>query len=353
MEIFPVILKNIIYDRETRRFHTDQTLPHDIKSLNYTFEICEPISTRTQDTLFITQPTYALNHFHSCFGHAYLDTFMPLLSILYEYDYTSLNNRDYKLFIFKEIWSDIDNDPSVQEFYNKWIEKYVDYTEGTLKGGYEIFHKAISNSPILFEKCEIPQRFIYFSTLLYGGNLDNQRCIHNSSIRYPGRRNAPPTASDIQLLDWILNAKNIVSRYLHLNQINNDLYDTTLLVARKYTRAFTDSSLRKMKSILEQEPIFLEDISFRDQILEFQSAKYVVAAHGSGLCHLIWCKPGTEVIEIFKTRDPRMPIFESLCSLLGLKYTRIICDESDDSLTDNPIELSSSELSRILSIVAP
>ena len=46
----------------------------------------------------------------------------------------------------------------------------------------------------------------------------------------------------------------------------------------------------------------LEEMSLDAQIRLFSEAEAVVAPHGAGLTHLIWCAPHTKVLEIFSPR---------------------------------------------------
>lgn len=47
------------------------------------------------------------------------------------------------------------------------------------------------------------------------------------------------------------------------------------------------------------EPVFLEKLSFREQVDAFASARLVIAGHGSGLTNLLFSSPDCEVFEIF------------------------------------------------------
>ncbi|MBC8294364.1 MAG: glycosyltransferase family 61 protein, partial [Pelagibacterales bacterium] len=49
-------------------------------------------------------------------------------------------------------------------------------------------------------------------------------------------------------------------------------------------------------------------------------ATHILAAHGAGLVNLLWCKPGTKIIEI---QDPKMigkKVYPILSHHLGLKH---------------------------------
>jgi len=51
------------------------------------------------------------------------------------------------------------------------------------------------------------------------------------------------------------------------------------------------------------ETVVLEELSIKEQVQCFAEASHVVSPHGAGLTNLIWCEPGTKVIEI---QDPKM-----------------------------------------------
>lgn len=50
------------------------------------------------------------------------------------------------------------------------------------------------------------------------------------------------------------------------------------------------------------EKVYLENLSIADQAALFASAELIVAPHGAGLTNLIFCDPGTKVIEIFNAQ---------------------------------------------------
>lgn len=50
----------------------------------------------------------------------------------------------------------------------------------------------------------------------------------------------------------------------------------------------------------------------------FANAKIVIAPHGAGLTNLIFCKPGTKVLEIFQSHEDDTYCY--LAQVLGLDY---------------------------------
>ena len=67
----------------------------------------------------------------------------------------------------------------------------------------------------------------------------------------------------------------------------------------------------------------------KSQIEAFRSARIVISVHGAGLTNLLFCQPGTLVIELL----PSNHIKSAYCWLamrLGLRYRAVICFSGDD-----------------------
>jgi capsular polysaccharide biosynthesis protein len=75
--------------------------------------------------------------------------------------------------------------------------------------------------------------------------------------------------------------------------------------------------------IIESIPVSVEE-----QIRLFNSASLVVSPHGSALANLVWCSPGTRVIELF-SRSFVSDVYASICHVLGLRHTYLL-DEATE-----------------------
>jgi Glycosyltransferase 61 len=73
----------------------------------------------------------------------------------------------------------------------------------------------------------------------------------------------------------------------------------------------------------------LEDVppSVSEQIELFREASLIVAPHGSALTNLVWCAPGTRVIELLSGSYAHMQV-AYLSHILGLDYRCLIDDSS-------------------------
>jgi len=65
--------------------------------------------------------------------------------------------------------------------------------------------------------------------------------------------------------------------------------------------------------------VFAEDLSFEQQITIFANANVVISPHGSGLSNIIFCSPGTKVIELFYG-EFIVPCFWLISQQLKLEY---------------------------------
>jgi hypothetical protein len=67
------------------------------------------------------------------------------------------------------------------------------------------------------------------------------------------------------------------------------------------------------------ESVAMEELSFAEQIRLMSETAVLLAPHGAGLTNMIFCRPGTQVVEIADLSFPN-PNFYALASALGLGY---------------------------------
>jgi capsular polysaccharide biosynthesis protein len=73
--------------------------------------------------------------------------------------------------------------------------------------------------------------------------------------------------------------------------------------------------------------IRLSDYSMTEQAHMFHEASAIVAAHGAGLSNLVFCKPGTVVVEILPPRW-MAPCFTALAIAAGCDYRHVVATEA-------------------------
>jgi hypothetical protein len=104
-----------------------------------------------------------------------------------------------------------------------------------------------------------------------------------------------------------------------------------LYVKRRHLRRVVNNIL--VESFLVQNgftPIFAEELSATQQIDLFAAADFVVAVHGAGLSNLLFCQPGTRVLELTPDTEFR-PFFWHISEKLGLLHAVLPCPTGSNS----------------------
>lgn len=348
-----MILKDVLYDTSNRTFYCHEQPAHPLESAYKPMAFSRDIPVVSASEVYdVQRPTYVMGYLHSCIGHAYIDITMPLLSILHEYSPEILSARGFQLFVLKDTFLEHTNNTELIEFLSAWESKTIDFENGYYKGAYSHFHKCFSDSPIIFEKTfAATRRYIKFDTMIFGGNSEFQRAIHNCELKYPGRK-LVPVATDEQVLEWLRIAKAAFGRYLGVQEkAVTESSPRIVCIARRGAREFVNADLRKLCYMLNVEPVFLEHYTMSEQVQICIDADIIISAHGSGLIHSAWCSPGALIIELFAmTNDYRKRIFEHFARVLNHRYKRIEVSKNEDT-TDAPVEIPDWAIEEIVAAV--
>jgi capsular polysaccharide biosynthesis protein len=77
------------------------------------------------------------------------------------------------------------------------------------------------------------------------------------------------------------------------------------------------------------EPVFLEDLSFRDSVKVMMEAESVIGPHGAGWANALFCHPGTSGV-MWTWRDSmRDNWFANVASIAGMNFQCLFTEESD------------------------
>jgi len=95
----------------------------------------------------------------------------------------------------------------------------------------------------------------------------------------------------------------------------------------------------------------------REQVRAFRDAALVVSAHGAGLSNIVYCDPGTPVVEVVpEGYDQGVTSYRSLADLFGLPYVQLFAKEATPDRKGNrcnsDIEIDVEELVRAIGALA-
>ncbi|MGL5836286.1 MAG: tetratricopeptide repeat protein [Waterburya sp.] len=86
------------------------------------------------------------------------------------------------------------------------------------------------------------------------------------------------------------------------NNLDNQDHHPLLYVSRakaKNRQLVNESEVSQLLAASGFVTVFLEEMSFLEQIAIFANAKIIVSPHGSGLTNLVFCSPNTKIVELF------------------------------------------------------
>jgi hypothetical protein len=104
-----------------------------------------------------------------------------------------------------------------------------------------------------------------------------------------------------------------------------------LLISRRdspWRRLRNEAHLIELLQPLGFEVIVPGELTFHDQIAAFRDATHVVGPHGAGLTNILWCAPGTHVLEVFHPHYGTWA-YAMLKDVLNLNYATLVARDGD------------------------
>ncbi|WP_299289384.1 glycosyltransferase family 61 protein [uncultured Mucilaginibacter sp.] len=141
---------------------------------------------------------------------------------------------------------------------------------------------------------------------LYDVKADKYYVVPNVTWCYPNKKN-------ILLLKQLSLSLNIPK---HQDQ-------ELIFISRKVRRRLSNE-VEIVEILKEHNFTFIEDKprSVADQISLYKNAKVIIGPHGASFSNIIWCDPGTKLVELF-SNGYDSPNFRYLTKILELKYYAI------------------------------
>lgn len=113
-------------------------------------------------------------------------------------------------------------------------------------------------------------------------------------------------------------------KFLNNENASQNPFPKRIYISRKKTRRIRNEA--ELLPILQKhgiETVVPENLSFSDQISLFAGAKLVIAPHGAALTNLLFCSPGTFVLEFFSPNYVNT-CYWSISNIGNLRYSYIL-----------------------------
>ncbi|MFO7143112.1 hypothetical protein B9T16_16470 [Arthrospira sp. PCC 8006] len=138
--------------------------------------------------------------------------------------------------------------------------------------------------------------------------------------------------------------KNLVLKHPLLEEDNRCNYSSKIYISRAnayYRKVINEQELMDILKPLGFQVVYLENMSVKEQALCLHHAEVVISPHGAGLTNLVFCEPGTKVIELFPP-GASVPCYWTMSEICELDYYYLVGEfnpefpkEIDDEMDRN------------------
>ena len=125
------------------------------------------------------------------------------------------------------------------------------------------------------------------------------------------------------------------------NQVSRPLfYPERIYISRNQAsrrRIVNEEEVVNLLKKIGFQIITFESTSIREQALYLANAQIVVGPHGAGLTNILFCNPGTKIIEFFAP-EYIVVCYWVISNICGLQYYHLIGDKFDNDFSGQPVE---------------
>jgi capsular polysaccharide biosynthesis protein len=139
--------------------------------------------------------------------------------------------------------------------------------------------------------------------------------------------------------------------YFGSGQAERRIYISRASATRR--RIANEAEVLALLARYDYEPVILEDLPLKEQVLLVGSARVLVGNHGAGLANIAWMLPGTTVLELRLRGDWQNNCYFSLAAAQGIQYRYLACEgrRAKASAHSADIFVDVNELKRELALI--
>ncbi|AFZ45408.1 hypothetical protein PCC7418_3293 [Halothece sp. PCC 7418] len=197
----------------------------------------------------------------------------------------------------------------------------------------QIYRQLNLDCPIVFPKFPVeeqPKLSEIQSTLLKVMNIPEERVISQTNLENTYFNNGllpQAFAPDRRVVEFYRKTAS----ELDLNR-ESGLSNKYIYISRGDAKRRPIINQKEIISVLEAmgfSSVEMTYRSFEEQISIVRDASIIVAPHGAGLTNMVFCKPGTKIVELIT--ESKRNIFYRLANLCEHKYYPILCSQASRS----------------------
>ncbi len=287
------------------------------------------------DPNFTSLPTFVAE-FHDCKIHS-----CPLLltrenKMITEYVWTLTHKSRHKPNKSHKLWTEwgdrisIDLPPVTQSFNESHVYVWLPIDEDSCNNPWHVWIDMISKFRLMEKRWStnfarfcyiVPNYGPYFKKIVKTlfpdvkiVELPKNETWQFKHLLVPSMSNSKDGVIVPPLAPWLRHFKGL----LDLKKIKPHKKIVVLRPGAKTRRLVnSDELLLKLKG---WDTVSLENLSIKAQMQIFAESTHILAAHGAGLINLLWCRPGTKIIEIQDKRMVHKKVYPLLSHNLDLQH---------------------------------
>jgi hypothetical protein len=124
--------------------------------------------------------------------------------------------------------------------------------------------------------------------------------------------------------------------------VSKDKFSQKVFISRQkssHRRITNEDELFGFLELLGFKRYFLEELSMQDQMSLFSSAKMIVSPHGAGLTNILFCQPGTKILELFQLHEDDTYCYLSQVLMLDYHALKTTPFKKGGGYTDTSVSL--------------
>lgn len=255
---------------------------------------------------------------HSCFCHALIDNIFPYFWAINDIENVDNNFGDFLFFIKKK---------EVHQFSEQNLP-LIDSNKGKYKGTFHDIISLVNNKYIFEHLTDSNTRYLIKNCYFYIGDDRWQRSPWNCIDNYPGRT---ITIQNVMFNDEVIKKQlNKFIEHVTVNfktNSNNITKNGIVLLNRKSNIRNINNLLEPLLNILNKFEnfngvIYLENLTFKEQIQVFLNNTIIITPHGAGMIHNIWSS-NKNVIEITFNNTGQNKMYKRICDITNNKIVQI------------------------------
>lgn len=221
-------------------------------------------------------------------------------------NYATLFIRNYKKNILKS---------NIIILHDRHSENYFHWITDVLPKIFWLKEKRFLNSKILLPnfKNTFQKKTLNLITKKYFLNKNNKN-LQIKKAYYISEFHP----SGVPRLKYLLKTRNFFLKKFNCKYGNQKTY-----ISRKFSeRRRLNNEIELIEELRKKnfKILYMENLSFKQQVIESAKSKIIISVHGAGLTNLIWMKKKSKIIEFRDESDINLNPYYVLCQRLKLDY---------------------------------